>query len=407
MRKFGYPLIRSNTCPHLLHNFANLLQQTQTMRYPIFLLLILISSRDLTRLAAQTFPSFGPEIKVLISGYSGDAMEPFLSPDGNTLFFNSLNNGFDTRLHYATRVDDSLFTYVGEVIGANEPGNPQLNAVASLDTTGNFLWVSTRGYPGNFDNLHRGDYSGGTVTNVNRVHGTFYVYQAGYIVMDAAVTYDGSELYYCNAFFDTCTIPCDATLGIASRVNDSTFNTTANSAYLLQHVNDTDYCVYAPQLSTNGLELYFTRYLKGSFNTEICVSVRNTVADTFSSPMVLISEFPNAPEAATLNTANTLMYYHKKTNGTYTIYLRYRDITGIEEYSQNSVSVYPNPASTAVSVSGTEPTDEIVITNSLGQIMNREQGTSTIDVANLPEGIYFLHVYRDNTRISIAFTICR
>lgn len=356
---------------------------------------------------AQTFPSFGPEIKVLISGYSGDAMEPFLSPDGNTLFFNSLNNGIDTKLHYATRADDSLFTYVGEVIGANEPGNPQLNAVASLDTTGNFLWASTRDYPGNFDNLHRGDYSGGTISNVNRVHGTFYVYQPGYIVMDAALTFSGNELYYCNAFFDTCTIPCSATLGIASRVNDSTFNTTANSAYILQHVNDTDYCVYAPQLSTDGLELYFTRYLKGSFNTEICVSVRNTVADTFSSPMVLISEFPNAPEAATLNTANTLMYYHKKTNGTYTIYLRYRDITGIEENSQNFIFVYPNPASTAISVPGIEPADEIVITNSLGQTMNRKQYINTVDVADLPEGIYVLHVQRGEVAFTSILTICR
>lgn len=377
------------------------------MRYPIFLLLVLIAFRNHTPLHAQIFPSFEPEIKVLISGYSGDAMEPFLSPDGNTLFFNSLNNGFDTKLHYATRVDDSLFTYVGEVIGANEPSNPQLNAVASLDTTGNFVWVSSRGYPGNFDNLHRGDYSGGSVTNVNRVHGSFYIYQPGFIVMDAAVTYDGSELYYCNAFFDTCTIPCEATLGIATRVNDSTFNTIANSAYILQHVNDTDYCVYAPQLSTNGLELYFTRYLKGSFNTEICVSVRNTIADTFSSPMVLISEFPNAPEAVTMNTANTLMYYHKKTNGTYTIYLRYRNMTGVEEYLQIPISVYPNPASETVSVYGTRPTDEIVIINSLGQTVKREQGTNSIDVADLPEGIYVLHDQRGDVTFTSIFTICR
>lgn len=356
---------------------------------------------------AQPYPVYGDEIKVFISGYTGDAMEPFLSPDGNTMFFNSLNDGIQTRLYYATRVDDTTFTYVGEVNGANEPVNPQLNGVASLDTTGNFVWVSLRGWPGNMDNLHRGDYSNGTVTNVNRVHGTFYVYQPGWIVMDAAVTYNGNELYYCNAFFDTCTIPCAASLGIASKVNDSTFNTTATSQNILQHVNDTDYCVYAPELSANGLELYFTRYYTGSFNTEICVSVRPTVSDTFSSPLVLISEFPNSPEAATVNTAGTLMYYHKKINGTYTIYLRYRDLTGIEENQTRSLRVFPNPANDVLYIDGVTSEDAITILNSTGQIVLQQNGNATITTSNLSEGVYFVNLIRDEMPYTTTFTICR
>jgi hypothetical protein len=34
-------------------------------------------------------------------GYTGDAMEPFLSRDGELLFFNSLNDGRDTSLFLA------------------------------------------------------------------------------------------------------------------------------------------------------------------------------------------------------------------------------------------------------------------------------------------------------------------
>ncbi len=359
------------------------------------------------RLQAQSYPVYGPEVKVYISGYMGDAMEPFISKDGTTLFFNSLNDGIQTRLYYATRVDDSTFTYIGEVNGANEPMNPQLNGVASLDTTGNFVWVSLRGWPGNMDNLHRGDYSNGTVTNVNRMHGTFYVYQPGYIIMDAALTHDGNELYYCNAFFDTCTVPCTASLGFAKKVNDSTFNTISSSQNILQHVNDTDYCVYAPELSTNGLELYFTRFPIGGFNTEICVSVRPTTADTFSTPLVLINEFPNFPEGATVNTAGTLMYYHKKTNGTYTIYLRYRDLTGIEENEKHSLRVFPNPANDVLYIEGASSQDNLTILNSTGQIVLQQTGNSPVETSVLPDGIYFVNVMRDEILYTTTFIICR
>lgn len=350
-----------------------------------------------TVIRAQNYPSFGPEIKVFISGYAGDAMEPFLSPDGTTLFFNSLNDGVQTRLYYATRVDDSTFTYIGEVNGANEPNNPQLNAVPSLDTTGNFVWVSMRDYPSQFDNLHRADYTNGNCTSVNRVHGSFYIYQPGYIVMDAALTYDGSQLFYCNAFFDTCVVPCAASLGIAAKVNDSTFNTIANSSALLQNVNDPAYCVYAPQLSADGLELYFTRYAVGVFNTEICVSVRTSPTDTFSVPVVLVSEFPNTPEAATLNNSASLMYYHKKTNGTYTIYFRERLTTGMEEQLRApSFSLLPNPAAESVRLSAdVQPEDEIVLLNAVGQIIHRQFGNPIIETQNLPEGMYFVQLLRE------------
>lgn len=356
---------------------------------------------------SQNFPVYGPEVKVFIAGYMGDAMEPFLSPDGSTLFFNSLNDGIQTRLYYATRVDDSTFTYVGEVNGANEANNPQLNAVASLDTTGNFLWVSVRDWPNTMDNLHRGDYSNGNVTNVNRVHGTFYVYQPGYIVMDAALTRDGSELYYCNAFFDTCTVPCTASLGIASRVNDSTYNTVGNSASLLQHVNDTDYCVYAPQLSANGLELYFTRFPIGGLNTEICVSVRPTVSDTFSSPLVLVTDFPNVPEAATVDSAGTLMYYHKKTNGVYTIYLRFRDLTGVQEQTRGTLRVYPNPATDQLFVNGAQADDGITIINAFGEVVKTQRGNAPVSLSELPNGIYFARLTREEISFTTTFTICR
>src|SRR5260370_28342604 len=57
---------------------------------------------------------------VTIVGYSQDAMEPFISPDGNYLFFNNSNApAVDTNLYYATRIADVTFQFHGELAGVN------------------------------------------------------------------------------------------------------------------------------------------------------------------------------------------------------------------------------------------------------------------------------------------------
>ncbi|HTB32248.1 MAG TPA: hypothetical protein VK808_09500, partial [Bacteroidia bacterium] len=100
----------------------------------------------------QSYPVFGPEFRVTILGDTvPDAMEPFISPDGNTLFFNSLNNGTTTTLYYSTKVNDSTFTFMGPLTGANI-NPPHLDAVASLDSANRFFWVTTRNYPSTYHN---------------------------------------------------------------------------------------------------------------------------------------------------------------------------------------------------------------------------------------------------------------
>ena len=161
---------------------------------------------------SQTYPSFGPEIKVTISGLTFDAMEPFISLDGNTLFFNSLNSGGNTNLYYATKVNDSTFNYVGLVAGTYDPSPNHLDAVASHDSLNNFFWTSLRGYPSPMENLHRGIYSGGNVSNITRVYGDFNIYNFnypfGWLIMDAAINYQGNLLYFCNAKFDFSNTTC-------------------------------------------------------------------------------------------------------------------------------------------------------------------------------------------------------
>ena len=354
---------------------------------------------------SQNYPAFGPEKKVTINGLTFDAMEPFISPDGNTLFFNSLNSGGNTNLYYATKVNDTTFTYVGLVGGAYDSSPDHLDAVASQDSLNNFFWTSLRGYPSPMENLHRGIYSGGSISGITRVYGDFNIYEFnypfGWLIMDAAINYQGNLLYSCNAKFDfsntTCVgVPCESKIGVAQKINDSTFNKLANSDAIFSNINDTvNYLVYAPQVTKDGLELYYTRLQKGTYNTEICISVRNSITDAFSLPEVIHSNLGFLPEAATVSTNKQIIYYHQKDGtGMYQIYLRYRSVSSDIDENMNAsdLNVYPNPVNNTLHITLPYPKVNctIIVSSVLGQELIRTTNNSFIDMASFATGVYFL-----------------
>jgi len=362
---------------------------------------------------SQSYPTFGAEKEVTITGLTFDAMEPFISTDGNTLFFNSLNAGGNTNLYYAIRVDDTTFNYVGLVGGTYNPSPDHLDAVASIDLLSNFFWVSTRNYPTQMENLHRGIYTGGNVSNISRVYGDFNIYSFnypyGWLIMDASIDYQGDYIYYCNALFEfTNTVcgflPCEAKLGIAQKVNDSTFNKIPNTDAILNNVNDTNYLVYAPQVTKDGLELYYTRLLKGTFNTEICVSIRTNIADTFSLPMIIHSNNGLFPEAPTITTDKQKLYYHMRDNANiYKIFLKYRYLpTNIEEQEKtNRIISYPNPSSNLVYIEVPNHSNyELTVYNIFGEKIFTAINIEAIDVSNYSRGIYMLTVKYENKFIT-------
>lgn len=348
----------------------------------------------------QNYPTFGSEIQVSITGLTFDAMEPYLSHNEQLLFFNSLNSGGNTNLYYAQRVNDSTFTFAGPAAGTFDSVLPHLDAVASIDSSGFFVWVSLRDYPATLENLLSGQWQNDTLINLKRVYGDFYIAQPGYLIMDAAINWQGNQLLFCNALFNNCSngLPCTARLGIAALVNDSTFNKIPNSDSLLQNVNDSNYLVYAPQLSANGLELYYTRLQPSGLNTEICVAVRNNPNDPFSLPQVLVSYPGFVPEAPALSMDGQKLYYHKKNNaGVNRVFLRYRDLnTSLKQNNRNKIfGLIPNPAADLVRINfiGNKPTKyKVVITNSYGQVLSETIQSQVINLENLSSGVYFVSV---------------
>ena len=373
------------------------------------LLTLIISLLGKNTISAQAVPAFGPEIKVTISGLTFDAMEPFISPDGNTFFFNSLNAGGNTNIYYALKENDSTFTFMGLVDGCYDPSPEHLDGVAAMDKDNHFFWISLRNYPFVFENLFSGWYSDGAVTDISRVYGDFYIYEPGWLIMDATINYEGDLLYFNNAYFNNCLfgMPCDASIGVAEKINDTTFAKLWNSETLFANVNDTNYIVYAPQVTENGLELYFTRILNGTVNSEICISTRANINDAWSLPTVIYANLGFVPEAATPTTDKKIIYYHQKEEtGIFHIYMRYREIAdNIQEHGLQPIVFSPNPVVDDLYLQSLlqQGENKIEIFNMVGKQVLQFSNCNPCSVSTLASGVYVLSVTHNGVKKQTLF----
>lgn len=284
-----------------------------------------VSAKNIASASAATVTesvsyAFGNETKVNITGYAGDAMEPFISKDGQYLFWNSLNDGQHTSLYYAKKTATTTFQFLGEVIGVNGTV-PHLDAVASMDKNNNFYWVSLRNYPSVFENLQHGTFNNGVVSSVAPVQGDIYKKEVGWIIMDAEVSGDGNSLYYVDAQFNGGQLPVQADISLAHKVGTG-FVKDIRSSEILKNIN-TPELEYAPSTSDNGLEILFTR-LSGT-TTSIHRSTRNSINDIFGVSE-LLPVVGNLPEGTTISSDGTTIYYHKKDGNFYGIYSMRRNM---------------------------------------------------------------------------------
>lgn len=63
--------------------------------------------------------------------------------------------------------------------------------------------------------------------------------------------------------------------------------------------------------------------------------------------------------------------------------------------TKDNLKVYPNPASSAVIIQSNDPILETKIYNTVGALIMTSKDTS-INIANLPAGVYFMEVYTNN-----------
>lgn len=347
--------------------------------------------------AAQPAPytAFANPTDVAITGYTGDAMEPFISKDGQYLFFNNRNDpSVDTNLHYASRVDDRTFTFPGAVPGVN---SPMLDAVGSLDQLGNFYFVSNRSYAASLSTIYGGTWSAasgvGTVALVAGVSRQ----QAGLVNFDAEISADGQTLWFDDGQYSSSGVLQAASIAVANR-QGAAFARQANSAALLAAVNAVG-LNYAPSISVDGLELFFTRIDTTTSGAAPAI-YRSTRHDTNSpfGPAALVAAPNGFVEAPSLSADGRLLYFHKLVNGTFVIQVMERPVVSNAQIVFQSQSQSQSPV----------PTDPAAI-NELSRSPNRAlpRGTSRAPRGRLHRSRIFprlaSHIGREQEPLSTLY----
>jgi len=260
---------------------------------------------------------FSQPIKVNVIGYSGNLMEPCLSRDGNTLLFNNLNAAPEnTNLHWSTRINDSTFQYNGELSGVN---TPHLEGVPALGNNSKLYFVSTRYYLDSLSTIFQSDYSNGTVSNIQLVHGISKT-KPGWVNFDVDISADGNTMYFVDGEIPQA-MPTSADLVMARKTANG-FERLSNSAELMKNIN-TRALEYAACISTDQLEIFFTRIklpITQSSLSEIYVSKRSNTNEAFGIPSK-ISSISGFAEATTLSPNGKNLYYHKKDGDKFNLYM--------------------------------------------------------------------------------------
>jgi hypothetical protein len=252
---------------------------------------------------------------VTIRGYNGDAMEPFISPDGKYLLFNNSNQAAVTSLRYATRVNATVFDYAGDVTGANDA--PALSAVPALDRYGNLYFISNRSYAQTLSSVYTGRFQDGRVSGVHLVPGVVAP-DPGLVDFDVDVSANGETLYVSIGTFGAGTSPSNAHLIVYSRQHAG-FVSDPEADQQLAAVNQTATLVYAAAVSDNGLELFFTADNPGSAPS-IYSAVRSSIDEPFTD-VQRVGAAVGFVEAPALSPNGRLLYFHRRVGSTYMIFV--------------------------------------------------------------------------------------
>ena len=251
---------------------------------------------------------------VTINGYSGDAMEPFITRDGNFLFFNNSNSEPDTNLYWATKVDDLTFNFMGEIAGAN---SPLLDAVASMDLAGDFFFITTRSYLSSFSTIYQASYAAGAVTDVGLVAGVSKR-KLGWVNFDCEISADGNTLYFLDGFFGNKNFPQKTKWAIAHR-SGSAFKRDPKGPSILACCRTGKSLNYAPDTSADELEFYWTRLIPPTTPPQIWMATRAGKTKPFKNAhqITAITGFAEAPS---ISPDGHSLYFHLLDNDTFKVW---------------------------------------------------------------------------------------
>jgi Tol biopolymer transport system component len=179
---------------------------------------------------------------------------------------------------------------------------------------GTFYFISTRSYDKTASTIYRGHFANGTVSGVELVPGVSRE-KPGIVEFDAEISADGETLYYIESDFGRSGHPKTAVILYARRQGDR-FVRADDAARILGTIN-TKTLNYAPAISADGLELFFTRV--GPDGPAIYAASRAAVGDPFGAAKK-IEAIAGFVEGPTISPDGRSLYYHKRDDGRFVLY---------------------------------------------------------------------------------------
>lgn len=258
---------------------------------------------------------FGPPQPVSIEGFSDHAMEPFITRDGEALFFNNRNEPAPrTELHWASRIDATHFRYRGRVSGAN---SSHLDGVASLARDGTFAFISLRAFDARHATIWAGRWDGAGVSHL-ALQTALSPGAPPRFNMDAELSASGARLYFTDNLWGLIG-PRTSDLRVAVREGGAYRRAPEHDRWFAQ-VNTRAALEFAPATSEDELELYFTRLtmhflLRPQF--EIMAASRARADEPFGAPerIVALQGYVEAPSVA----PDGALYFHAKLGETFRV----------------------------------------------------------------------------------------
>jgi len=274
---------------------------------------------------------FEAPVDVRIEGYDGHAMEPFATRDGAFLFFNTRNRPEDqTDIHFAARVSETSFRYLGPLEGANSDA---LDGVPSMDRAGRFVFVSPRDYGATRNTLWEGRFDGESVREVRPLRGDVSRGKPLWLNIDAEISADGEALYFVENRWRLFGGGLkSANIFAAYRGEDGAFLRAEDAEALFTAVNS-KLLEYAPAISGDQLTLYFTRADRAALRRgeadgfAILVSTRPSRDAPFGAPE-RIEAITGYAEGPSLTPNECGVYFHRLAGDRFVIQLARRKACG-------------------------------------------------------------------------------
>lgn len=273
--------------------------------------------------AEQDIPSdeWYNEERITIRGYTADAMEVGISQDGRYLLFNDWK-GHDKDIHWAERIDETTYQYKGTV---KNTVSPVVDGTPSFDAAGNLYFTSLKSYPKDIRTIYKAGFKDGVALEPVPIDGDIYITDRNkigkelWVSLDPDVSDDGTFMFYSEGCFRPGVgFPYPFKVRGARKVAGTYVKIDER---ILTNIN-TKNMEYAPAISSNGLELFFTRIAKVRGRPKfigIFVARRESVQEPFSRPEKIMA-ITGDVEAPVLSGDENHLYYHRKDGGRFMVY---------------------------------------------------------------------------------------